>query len=126
MKLSEQIRIVAKDDNKAKLIEFFTKNKNPEDSKVHDLADKLGIDAHELESQVYSILSDIFTAGMYNDKIKSDPKFKVDPKELAMGIKVEMEHTTNPVIAERIALDHLSEIKDYYTRLKKMEQEAEG
>lgn len=47
-----------------------------------------------------------------------------DPDELAMGIKVEMEHTSNKVIAERIALDHLSEIKDYYTRLKKMEEEA--
>ena len=47
-----------------------------------------------------------------------------DPEELKMGINVEMEHTTNNVIAERIALDHLSEIPDYYTRLKKMESDA--
>jgi hypothetical protein len=47
-----------------------------------------------------------------------------DPKELKMGISVEYEHTNSPVIAERIALDHLSEITDYYTRLKKMEENA--
>lgn len=122
--IANKLRKISAKDNKAKLIEFFTENKNPEDSKVHDLADKLGMDAHELESQVYSILSDIFTAGMYNEKLKADPKLKIDPKELAMGIKVEMEHTTNPMIAERIAKDHIVEISDYYTRLKKMEEDA--
>lgn len=49
----------------------------------------------------------------------------VDPNELAMGIKVEMEHTNNPATAKKIALDHLAEIPDYYTRLKKMEQDAQ-
>jgi hypothetical protein len=48
----------------------------------------------------------------------------VDPKELAMGIDVEKEHTDNPELAKRIALDHLAEIPDYYTRLDKMEKEA--
>jgi DNA polymerase III epsilon subunit-like protein len=48
----------------------------------------------------------------------------VDPKQLEMGIKVEYEHTKDKDIAERIALDHLAEIPDYYTRLKKMEDEA--
>ena len=50
----------------------------------------------------------------------------VDPNELAMGIKVEMEHTINPDVAKKIALDHLAEIPDYYTRLAKMEKEAKG
>ncbi len=49
----------------------------------------------------------------------------VDPKELAMGIKVEYEHSTDRDTAKKIALAHLREIKDYYTRLKKMESEAE-
>lgn len=48
----------------------------------------------------------------------------VNTEELAMGIDVEYEHTRDPRIAERIALDHLAEIPDYYTRLKKMEDEA--
>lgn len=52
----------------------------------------------------------------------------VDPQELAMGIEIEYEHTTDMETAKRIALDHLSELKDYYTRLKRMEEEgkAEG
>lgn len=48
----------------------------------------------------------------------------VDPEQLKMGIKIEMEHTTNKDTSKRIALDHLSEIPDYYTRLVKMEKEA--
>jgi len=48
-----------------------------------------------------------------------------DPKELKMGIKVEYEHTSNPEIAKRIALDHLAECPDYYTRLAKMEMGCE-
>jgi hypothetical protein len=55
----------------------------------------------------------------------------VDSEQLAMGIKVEMEHVPDGLdesiakdIATRIALDHLSEIDDYYTRLLKMEEDA--
>jgi hypothetical protein len=47
-----------------------------------------------------------------------------DPEELSMGEKVEREHTDDPKLARKIALDHLAEIPDYYTRLKKMEAEA--
>lgn len=39
------------------------------------------------------------------------------PEELAVGIKVEMEHTSDLEEARRIALDHLSETLDYYSRL---------
>ena len=48
----------------------------------------------------------------------------VDPEQLRMGIEVEFEHTDDSEIAKKIALDHLAEIPDYYTRLKKMEEEA--
>ena len=50
----------------------------------------------------------------------------VDPKELAMGIKIEMEHTDNKQLAKHIALDHLAEKggEKYYTRLKDMEKNA--
>lgn len=47
-----------------------------------------------------------------------------DPKELKMGIDIEMEHTNDKNISKQIAMDHLKEIPDYYTRLKKMEGEA--
>jgi hypothetical protein len=65
---------------------------------------------------------------------------KVDAKELAMGTEIEKEHldtikwlveqlggdvkkfeSLRDEAAERIARDHLKELPDYYTRLKKME-----
>ena len=42
-------------------------------------------------------------------------------KQLSMGKKVEKEHTNNANIAKMIALQHLGELPDYYTRLKKIE-----
>lgn len=43
----------------------------------------------------------------------------VNPAEFSMGQTVEMEHTTDPNIASEIALDHLSEDPNYYTKLRK-------
>jgi len=43
--------------------------------------------------------------------------------QLVMGIKVELEHTTNKMIALEITMDHLEEFPYYYTRLEKMEKE---
>ena len=44
--------------------------------------------------------------------------------QLEMGIPIEHEHTRDKVLATDIALQHLNEIPDYYTRLKKMESSA--
>ena len=59
---------------------------------------------------------------------------KYDLEQFRMGLEVEMEHglidpVTNItgddlVMTAKIALAHLKEIPDYYTRLKKMEKEA--
>ena len=45
-------------------------------------------------------------------------------KQLDMGEPIEHEHTKNHKLAMDIALQHLDEIPDYYTRLKKMEASA--
>ena len=47
-----------------------------------------------------------------------------DPDQIKAGIEVEHEHTDSEIIALKIALDHLAEFPDYYTRLAKMEEEA--
>lgn len=57
-------------------------------------------------------------------------------EQFRMGLEVELEHgladpvtnvTNNDLImTAKIALAHLKEIPDYYTRLKKMETEAES
>jgi hypothetical protein len=57
-------------------------------------------------------------------KADGKPASKYDPHELEMGKKVEQEHTNDPQLAEEIAKDHLEEIRDYYTRLKRMEDSA--
>lgn len=50
----------------------------------------------------------------------------IDPVEqMNIGKKIEKEHTSDDSITRQIALDHLIEIPDYYTRLVKMEKEAE-
>ncbi len=61
---------------------------------------------------------------------------KFDVEQYRMGLDVELEHglvdphtnVTNddPIITGKIALAHLNEFPDYYTRLEKMEKEAEG
>jgi hypothetical protein len=59
-----------------------------------------------------------------------------DVEQYRMGLDVELEHglidphtnVTNddPMMTGKIALAHLNEFPDYYTRLEKMEREAEG
>lgn len=44
-----------------------------------------------------------------------------DPEQLQAGVKVEMEHTNDPETAREIAMDHLTEDPEYYTKLAKME-----
>ena len=47
---------------------------------------------------------------------------KYDPKQMAMGQKIEMEHTKDPEVAKKISRDHLAEFPGvYYTGLKELE-----
>ena len=45
-------------------------------------------------------------------------------KQLEMGIKVEGEHTSSKTAARITALQHLDEVPDYYTKLKKVEKKS--
>ena len=104
------------------IMDFFADNPSPPDSEIHELSDKLGIDTHEFEGYIYSILGSFLGSG--RAKQKGFTEKDADPEELKMGIKIETEHTNNLSIAKRITLDHLAEFSDYYTRLMKMEEEA--
>lgn len=53
-----------------------------------------------------------------NEAKNKKQEFLVNPVELSMGIKVEMEHTDDPKKAEKIAMDHLKENPSYYSQLK--------
>ena len=58
-----------------------------------------------------------------------------DVEQFRMGLDVELEHGTvdpatnvtddDPIMTGKIALAHLNEFPDYYTRLAEMEEEAE-
>lgn len=52
------------------------------------------------------------------------PDCYFDLDQLTMGTQVEFEHTNDRVLAKKIAKDHLVEFPDYYSRLKRMEEEA--
>lgn len=113
---------IDKKELKIKIFDYFKKNPAPPDDDIHDWADDLGIDHDLVEEVIYELLGSFIGYGNAN---KTGFELKdADKKELAMGRKVELEHTNCPMIAERIALDHLSEISDYYTRLAKMESDA--
>jgi len=117
--LKKLIREVAEEVNvRSELIKFFTNTKEPNDDLIHNLSDKLGIDTHKFEGEIYKLLSDFFAYGRYNEKGR---KTVPAPEELKLGMEIEMEHTNCKEIAKRIALDHLSEMNDYYTKLKEME-----
>ena len=59
-----------------------------------------------------------------------------DVEQFRMGMDVELEHglhdpvtnvtNSDPVVTGKIALAHLNEFADYYTRLARMEAEAEA
>jgi len=60
---------------------------------------------------------------------------KVELEQFRIGMDVELEHGTasldrnitddDPILTAKIALVHLKECPDYYSRLMKMEKEAE-
>lgn len=45
-----------------------------------------------------------------------DYKNKVNKRELAIGKRIEMEHTRNKKIARAIAIAHIKEYPHYYTK----------
>jgi hypothetical protein len=48
--------------------------------------------------------------------IKITSSCKILPKELKLGIPIEMEHTKSRKVAARIAKQHLCEFKNYYSK----------
>lgn len=58
---------------------------------------------------------------------------QIDFEQFRMGLEVELEHgstdprtnvtNNDPVLTGKIAWAHLNELPDYYTRLKKLEEE---
>lgn len=121
--LSEYVGVKDKMGLSKALIDMFTLYSDVTDDMIKKLANNLNIPEEVLENEIYAILTSFFNKG----KSRENPNVPIDPNELRTGIKMEMEHTDNPLIAEKISKDHLSSGDAlYYTHLAMMESQYEG
>lgn len=102
---------------KNKLIKFFLNADFITDNELNRFASLTHMSDGDIRNLVYSLLQDYLKVG----KHRNEPDSKYDVEELKKGVLVEMEHSDNVDICKEIAKDHLSECKNYYTLLNKME-----
>ena len=110
-KLKEQISV----NEQKRLIEQENK-KSPEQDRIEKLLE-------EIKETVRGGLSDTHTPETIAKK--HGVSVKEIEAQIEIGKKIEMEHTNDSEEARRVAMDHLVELPDYYTRLVKMEKDAE-
>src|SRR5690606_4589961 len=118
--------------------ELELKDINPEyRDKIKDLADSMSdkdlkdyaeTDTKDLPDNVEE---DLIPGGLADDKTLDDiaKKHNVSIQDIQiqfeMGVEVEMEHTNDKSLAKEIAMDHLMEDPQYYTKLKQVEEKVE-
>ena len=107
-----------------KVIEYFTETKSIDEKSLSKFASSIGLSFESLREEIYSILIDFFQSGKYNQALKDGIKMTIDQEQLEIGIRFEMEHTKDPNISRRIALDHLSDCPKYYTHLVELEKKC--
>jgi len=116
-------KLNAKDDRD--VVKHYLKNPNSirdieKQYSQHMMHEDNDLNIDDVQNQ-REVNGDVLDGGLGDEKMPTD----FNPDEVLKGIEVEMEHTDNPKIALDIALDHLTEIPDYYTRLNAMETDAE-
>jgi hypothetical protein len=90
---------------------------------IGDITDEGSVPYREVARYFYELPRRHFS-GAFGDLISGgyaeghDPR-EFNPRELHRGIRVELEHTNDPRIAQEIAMDHLVEDPHYYTKLMK-------
>jgi len=98
-------------------------------TKLYDLRDKLHSDELTIETMYQqpgsTKLLDKPTLSVRALALKHNVTVKHILNQLKRGIEVESEHTTYAQTAREIALDHLAEDPNYYTKLKKAQLEEE-
>lgn len=109
------------EDAMKKLVDFISEP-GADNSKWEEFIKDADVENKVAVQMLISLANSFFSAG----KSKSEEAASVsyDEEQLEQGTKVELEHTTNAIIAEKIAKDHIAEIPDYYTRLEYMEKAA--
>ena len=127
--LPEKVKKALENPVMSKFISLFDNNEDLNDENNNNLLKVVDFYFNKLDNDIYKTL----TMELEEDMNKSDENvgkhnFVSDdvfnPMELKAGIAVELEHTSDPELAKKIAKDHLMEIPDYYSRLLKMEKDA--
>jgi len=90
---------------------------------------KTEVEAGKPQKQAVAIAYSKAGKSLKKDELKgglADKKTEKDfsSRAIRQGTKVEREHTKNKKIAKEIAMDHLSEDKDYYIKLKQIEKNS--
>lgn len=103
---------------------FSNKEKCPCENEIKALAAAHEMDYELIEEIAFRLLHSIMGFGASNERGYTSRQIEMqcDKEQLERGIEVEYEHTNNYYIAKKIALDHLAELPDYYTRLDRMER----
>ncbi len=103
---------------------FLSTNPNPTDDQVHNWAEEKGYDKEEVEEALYRLATEQnktknkLEGGLADEKNPND----FDKEQLAKGVIVEMEHTNDTKVAIEIAMDHLTEDPEYYSKLETIER----
>lgn len=109
---------------KDKLLDYIHKNPRSNIYQLRQWVEEQGIKEDlNIEEMAFEIISEyiqFIKGGLWNES--GMPTVKEE--ELNMGIQLEYKHTTNINDAKRIALNNLTEIPDYYTRLIEMKKQA--
>lgn len=116
--LKEYMIQQSKESKMKKVFNFFMNEESINKDIIKEFIDKNDISMEYFNDIVYNLFSKFCSCGEWMRKGKP----KVDEDQVSLGIEIEYEHTDNPLIAERIALDHLTENDQYYDYLILMER----
>jgi len=106
IKITDEIRV--------KILDYLKEHEITDDEKdIHSFAEKLNMNPHQLELEIYKIVQCFLRGGKAFEKGVTESD--VDKKQLDASREVELEHfdSKNPYakyLAPRVGLDHLSEI----------------
>lgn len=102
------------------IIDFFAQNPTPNDEAYHEFAESQGIDVHQAETVAYALAGKyvMFLRGGKSNQTQMDMT-QIDPEQLRIGMEIESEHSDDPATQKKIFLDHYSEDREYYNKLKK-------
>ena len=107
------------------LLKFFADNPAPADKKFHKFCEERGWNVHLAEAEAYKMASKFARFWLGGRSNEAGATTRYDPKAIAAGISIEMEHTPDKAVAEKISKDHLAEHPLYYSEklgLKPMEK----